>query len=154
MHPIISSASFRTFTGAVLLGVTLVSSATSAATIDVFRDPNCGCCSKWISYLQKNGYRVNDHLQSDMDTFKKAQGIPDGLSSCHTGIIGGKFVEGHVPVEQIALLEKRDDLLGVAAPGMPTGSPGMERGGVRDAYQIIGLTRHGDEEVVASYEAQ
>ncbi len=89
-----------------------------------------------------------------MHAFKQAQGVPDRLVSCHTGIMSGKFIEGHVPVEQIALLEQRDDLRGVAAPGMPAGSPGMERGGVRDAYQIIGVTRQGDEEIVASYKAQ
>ncbi|MFJ3486838.1 DUF411 domain-containing protein [Pseudomonas sp. NPDC090202] len=132
----------------------MFASVVSAATIDVHRDPNCGCCTQWISYLEKNGYQVNDHLENDMHAFKQAQGIPDKLASCHTGIIGGKFIEGHVPVEQIAVLEQRDDLRGVAAPGMPIGSPGMERGGVRDAYPIIGLTRQGDEEVVARYEAQ
>jgi hypothetical protein len=125
----------------------------SAATIDVFRDPNCGCCSKWITYLKNNGYQVNDHLENDMHGFKQAQKIPDPLTSCHTGLINGKFIEGHVPVEQIAVLEGRDDLRGVAAPGMPAGSPGMERGGVRDAHQILGLTTGGDIEVVARYQA-
>lgn len=144
----------RQCAGAALFGLSLSVAAAPVTVIDVFRDPNCGCCTKWISYLEKNGYQVKDHLESDMHAFKQAHEIPERLSSCHTGIIGGKFIEGHVPVEQIIVLEQRDDLRGVAAPGMPTGSPGMERGGVREAYQIIGMTRKGGDEVVASYKAQ
>ncbi len=148
------SSNLRLITASVMFGSSLLATAASSATIDVFRDPNCGCCTKWIKYLESSGYQVIDHVQSDMHAFKQAQGVPDRLSSCHTAIIGGKFIEGHVPVEQIAVLEQRLDLLGVAAHGIPMGSPGMERGGMRDAYQIVGLTRQGNDEVVANYEAR
>jgi len=76
------------------------------------------------------------------------------LASCHTAVIDGKFVEGHVPADQVLALRKRDDLLGIAAPGMPMGSPGMEMDGSSDAYQVIGLTRDGEDVVVADYPAR
>jgi hypothetical protein len=97
---------------------------------------------------------VVDHLEDNMSQVKENLGVPAKLGSCHTGVVNGKFVEGHVPVEQIAELSKRPDLIGVAAPGMPMGSPGMESGNRRSAYQIIGLTRSGAEKVVADYPAR
>jgi len=94
---------------------------------------------------------VNDHLEPNMSSVKQRFGVVPHLSSCHTAVIGGKFVEGHVPVAQIHELEKRPELLGIAAPGMPVGSPGMEMGQTKQAYKIIGLTRDGTDEVVADY---
>ena len=95
--------------------------------IEVHRYAKCASCKKWNSHLEANGFKVEDH------------GVPPRLASCHTAIINGKFVEGHVPADQVLALSKRDDLLGVAAPGMPMGSPGMEMDGMSDAYQVIGL---------------
>ena len=141
---------------AMLIAVGTVSlvQAAPAQTIDVHRDPNCGCCSKWIAYLRDNGFTVNDHLEDNMSAVKARLGVPDKLASCHTGVVNGKFVEGHVPVQQIAELAKRADLKGVAAPGMPMGSPGMESGNRKSAYQVIGLTNQDKELVVADYPAQ
>ncbi|PZW70265.1 MULTISPECIES: DUF411 domain-containing protein [unclassified Pseudomonas] len=119
--------------------------------IDVHRDANCGCCKGWISHLQANGFSVNDHIETDMHAVKERLGVPERLGSCHTGVIDGKFVEGHVPAADILKLRERRDLIGIAAPGMPTGSPGMERGNIRDAYQVIGLDAQGGESVVSSY---
>lgn len=138
----------------VSLGFGSLAQAEPTHSIDVYRDPNCGCCSNWITYLRDNGYTVNDHLEADMSSVKTRLGVPEKLGSCHTGVVNGKFVEGHVPVQQIQELTQRGDLLGVAAPGMPMGSPGMEAGERRSAHQIIGLTRTGQEEVVASYGAR
>lgn len=128
--------------------------ASPAQLIDVYRDPNCGCCSKWIAYLRDHGFTVNDHVEENMSAVKAKLGVPEKLMSCHTGVLNGKFIEGHVPVQQIAELQGRADLKGVAAPGMPMGSPGMEAGGHKSAYQIIGLTKTGAQEVVADYPAQ
>lgn len=141
---------------AMLIAVGTVSlvQAAPTQTIDVHRDPNCGCCSKWIAYLRDNGFTVNDHLEDNMSAVKAKLGVPDKLGSCHTGVVNGKFVEGHVPVQQIAELAKRSDLKGVAAPGMPMGSPGMESGNRKSAYQVIGLTNQGKQLVVADYPAQ
>ncbi|MBG6286295.1 DUF411 domain-containing protein [Pseudomonas nitroreducens] len=136
-----------------MAGLFMASIAQAATTIDVYRDPNCGCCKSWIKYLEANGFSVNDHVEPNMSAVKQRVGVAPRLSSCHTAVIGGKFVEGHVPVAQIHELEKRPELLGIAAPGMPVGSPGMEMGQTKQAYQIIGLTRDGTDEVVANYPA-
>ncbi|TDF86389.1 DUF411 domain-containing protein [Pseudomonas sp. H9] len=125
--------------------------AQAGQTIDVYRDPNCGCCKEWINHLQANGFTVNDHVEPNMSAVKQRLGVAPRLASCHTGVIDGKFVEGHVPAEQVKLLAKRSDLRGVAVPGMPMGSPGMEMGDHKDAYQVIGLTKDGRDEVVANY---
>ncbi|MGH8379388.1 DUF411 domain-containing protein [Pseudomonas sp.] len=125
--------------------------AQAGQTIDVYRDPNCGCCKEWISHLRDNGLTVNDHVEPNMSAVKQRLGVAPRLASCHTGVIDGKFVEGHVPAEQVKLLAKRSDLRGLAVPGMPMGSPGMEMGEHKDAYQVIGLTKDGRDEVVANY---
>ncbi|RMR00469.1 CopG protein [Pseudomonas savastanoi pv. glycinea] len=138
----------------IAVGTVSLVQAAPTQTIDVHRDPNCGCCSKWIAYLRDNGFTVNDHMEENMSAVKARLGVPDKLASCHTGVVNGKFVEGHVPVQQIAELAKRADLKGVAAPGMPMGSPGMESGNLKSAYQVTGLTTHGEELVVADYPRQ
>lgn len=127
--------------------------AAEALSIDVHRDPNCGCCKAWISHLEDNGFSVVDHVETDMTALKQRLGVPPRLASCHTGVIDGKFVEGHVPAADILKLRQQPDLLGAAVPGMPTGSPGMERGEVRDAYQVIGLDKQGKERVLNEYSA-
>lgn len=138
----------------LLLATTLLVAAASqvAETIsmDVHRDANCGCCKDWISHLEANGIQVKDHVESDMTAVKQRLGVPPRLASCHTGVIDGKFVEGHVPASDILKLRQRPDLLGAAVPGMPHGSPGMETGVVH-AYQVIGLQQDGKEEVLADY---
>lgn len=135
------------------LFITTLAQAAEPLTIDVHRDANCGCCKKWISHLQENGFKVNDHVEADMGSVKQRLGVAPNLRSCHTAEINGKFVEGHVPADQVVALSKRDDLLGVAAPGMPMGSPGMEMEGMSDAYQVIGQKKDGAQTVVADYPA-
>ncbi|KJZ61973.1 DUF411 domain-containing protein [Pseudomonas fluorescens] len=134
---------------ALLIGST--AQAAQALTIDVHRDANCGCCKKWIQHLEANGFTVVDHVETNMSEVKQNLGVAPRLSSCHTAMINGKFVEGHVPAEQIIAMSKRDDLLGIAVPGMPAGSPGMEVNGKHDAYQVIGLTKAGTDLVIAEY---
>lgn len=131
--------------------VTSLAQASEALTIDVHRDANCGCCKAWISHLQDNGFTVNDHVEADMSAVKQRLGVPPRLASCHTGVIDGKFVEGHVPAADILKLRERPDLLGAAVPGMPMGSPGMEYGDRVDAYQVIGLDRESQDQVLADY---
>lgn len=139
-----------------VLAALLLSNLSFAAeplTIDVHRDANCGCCKAWISHLQDNGFTVNDHVEADMRAVKQRLGVPPRLASCHTGVINGQFVEGHVPAADILKLRQKPDLMGAAVPGMPAGSPGMEYGNVRDAYQVIGLDRQGAERVINQYSA-
>src|SRR5690349_4532261 len=100
----------------IALSALFISSLAQAADlvpIEVHRDANCGCCKKWISHLEANGFKVEDHVEADMSEFKQRHGVPPRLASCHTALINGKFVEGHVPADQVLALSKRDDLLGV-----------------------------------------
>lgn len=127
--------------------------AADAPTIDVHRDANCGCCKDWIRHLEANGFKVHDHVEADMPALKQRLGVAPRLASCHTAVIDGKFVEGHVPAAQILELRQRPDLRGLAVPGMPHGSPGMEYGDRKDSYQVIGLTQAGTDEVLENYPA-
>ncbi|MGX5728011.1 DUF411 domain-containing protein [Metapseudomonas otitidis] len=136
-----------------LLVAPLFAQAADPVTLDVYRDPNCGCCKAWISHLRDNGLQVNDHVENDMAAVKERLGVPHRLGSCHTGVIDGKFVEGHVPARDVLRLRERADLIGAAVPGMPIGSPGMEMGDRQDAYQVVGLDRQGRESVLAEYPA-
>ncbi|MFN3770399.1 MAG: DUF411 domain-containing protein [Ectopseudomonas guguanensis] len=130
---------------------TSLAQAGEALTIDVHRDANCGCCKAWIDHLQDNGFTVNDHVEADMSAVKQKLGVPPRLASCHTGVIDGKFVEGHVPAADILKLHQRPDLIGAAVPGMPMGSPGMEYGDRIDAYQVIGLDNQRQDVVLSDY---
>ncbi|WP_236210002.1 DUF411 domain-containing protein [Metapseudomonas otitidis] len=136
-----------------LLAAPLFAQAADPVTLDVYRDPNCGCCKAWISHLRDNGLQVNDHVENDMAAVKERLGVPHRLGSCHTGVIDGKFVEGHVPARNVLRLRERADLIGAAVPGMPIGSPGMEMGDRQDAYQVVGLDSQGRESVLAEYPA-
>lgn len=144
---------FSNLSKTLLLAITAgwLTQALAAPVIDVHRDASCGCCSKWISYLEHNGFTVNDHVETDMAAVKQRLGVPAGMGSCHTGVINGQFVEGHVPVQQIIDLNKRPELIGIAVPGMPVGSPGMEHGDRQDAYQVIGVNKAGERVVVGDY---
>lgn len=139
---------------AFIAALFMAGSVHAADVIDVHRDANCGCCKDWVKYLQANGFEVRDHVESNMSAVKERLGVAPRLGSCHTGVIDGKFVEGHVPVAQIRELQQRRDLLGVAAPGMPAGSPGMDYGQPAQAYQVIGLTAEGTDLVLANYPAE
>ena len=135
----------------VLLGGCQEKAVVEQLVIDVHRDANCGCCKDWIAHLEDNGFTVRDHVEPDMVAVKMKHGVPPRLASCHTAVIDGRFVEGHVPAQQVLELRKRPDLRGLAVPGMPAGSPGMEMGDRQDAYQVIGLASNGQEEVIARY---
>ncbi|MDU9413428.1 DUF411 domain-containing protein [Pseudomonas sp. zfem005] len=138
---------------ASLLFGPLFAQAAETVSMDVYRDPNCGCCKAWISHLRDNGIQVNDHVERDMASVKTRLGVPHGLGSCHTGVVDGKFVEGHVPASDVLKLRERKDLIGAAVPGMPMGSPGMEMDGMQDAYQVIGVSAQGQQSVLAEYPA-
>jgi hypothetical protein len=138
---------------AIFAALFMAGSAQAAEIIDVHRDANCGCCKDWVKYLQANGFEVRDHVESNMSAVKQRLGVAPRLASCHTGVIDGKFVEGHVSIAQIHELKQRNDLAGVAVPGMPAGSPGMDYGQPAQAYQVIGLTTSGKDVVIAEYPA-
>ncbi len=122
-----------------LLGST---ESASAGTITVWKSPTCGCCAGWVSYMRGKGYRVNVTDVGDIVPTKVRFGIPEALHSCHTSKIDNYIIEGHVPADAIAkLLAQRPDLKGIALPGMPAGSPGMD--GVPGIYHVVGFTDDG-----------
>jgi len=111
-----------------------------AEAVDVLRDPSCGCCGGWVDHLKLAGLTVNVEERSDLDPIKRRLGIPEELWACHTATVGGYAVEGHVPAHAIArLLAERPGFKGVAVPGMPIGSPGMESGDHEDVFEVIGF---------------
>lgn len=104
----------------------------------VYKDPNCGCCSQWIDHVRKAGFTVDVKDTSDMDSMKSAIGLPAALASCHTAKVGSYIVEGHVPADLIVkLLREKPAARGLAVPGMPVGSPGMEMGNRKDPYDVL-----------------
>ena len=102
--------------------------ASAAPTnITVYKSPTCGCCGKWIEHLEANGFKVKAVNQADVSPIKQQHGVPYALGSCHTALVDGYVIEGHVPADDIKrLLRERPKAVGLAVPGMPTGSPGME----------------------------
>ena len=99
----------------------------AAPLIDVYKNPSCGCCGQWIAYLQKAGYQVATHNVTDISAARKKLGMPEKYGSCHTAKVGNYLLEGHVPVADIKrLLKEKPQAIGIAVPGMPAGSPGMD----------------------------
>lgn len=120
-------------------------------TITVYKDAGCGCCKSWIAHLVKHGYRVDAKDTPDMTEVKRALGVPDGLSACHTAVVNGYLIEGHVPAADIArLLKDKPKVAGLAVPGMPMGSPGME-GPRTQHYQVLSFDKTGKTKIFASY---
>ena len=124
----------------------------AAATIEVVKSPYCGCCTQWIEYLRHEGFEVNVTEAEDVTPTARRLGVPDDLRSCHTASAGGYAIEGHVPAADIRrLLRERPAAAGIAVPGMPVGSPGMEQGDRRQAYDTILFTRDGGRRVFARH---
>ncbi len=137
--------------GAVLLAAAFSPLAMATNAITVYHDPACGCCVEWISYLRAQGYTVAVHEDQAMTDIKIKLGVPPDAASCHTALINGYVIEGHVPVEDIRrLLAEHPDARGLAAPGMPMGSPGMEVG-APERYDVVLMGWDGSTRVYASH---
>lgn len=123
----------------------------TARTVTIYKDPSCGCCTKWGELLQKSGFAVTIRPLTELDTAKYV--VPPALHSCHTAIVDGHIVEGHVPVADVQRMLKQGSAIhGLSVPGMPIGSPGMEVPGTRaQAYDVIAFDRTGKSHVFASY---
>lgn len=118
----------------------------TAAAMTVHRDPNCGCCTNWAQIARKAGFQVDVRDDPDMAGVKQRLGVPAKLASCHTAEIGGFVIEGHVPIEQVRRLlrERPAGVRGLAVPGMPAGSPGMEMpDGTRQPFQVMAFGEAG-----------
>ncbi len=118
--------------------------AGAAPSMTVYKSPTCGCCSKWVEHMKANGFNVTALDVEDIAVPMRAYNVPSSLASCHTAIVGGYVVEGHVPADVVSrMLREKPAITGIAAPGMPVGSPGMEVPGYKDAYNIISFDRAG-----------
>jgi hypothetical protein len=121
----------------------------------VNRSPTCSCCGKWIEHLKQNNFNVKDVVSDDVQAVKNKYGVTQELASCHTAIVNGYVVEGHVPANDIrTLLKNKPDVVGITVPGMPSGTPGMEMGGRKDAYQVISFDKKNQHQVFNSYQAE
>jgi hypothetical protein len=110
----------------------------------VYKTPTCGCCRAWVDHVEAAGFVVEARDTADVTPIKTQNGLPQHLASCHTAIVDGYVIEGHVPADVIRrLLAERPQVTGVAVPGMPAGSPGMEMGSRKDPYDIIAFARDG-----------
>jgi len=109
----------------------------------VYKSPTCGCCTKWIDHLEENDIDVESQDVRDVSPIKRANGVPPGMTACHTALAGGYFIEGHVPAEDVKrLLKERPEIAGLTVPGMPIGSPGME-GPHPERYRVFAVGRDG-----------
>ena len=124
----------------------------AAQTIEVVKSPYCGCCTQWVEHLRAEGFEVRVVEAEDVTPAARQAGVPDDLRSCHTATVEGYAIEGHVPAADIRrLLAERPDAAGIAVPGMPIGSPGMEQGDKRQAYSTILFGRGGRRQVFARH---
>ena len=138
--------------GLSTLAVTRTRAASLWPAIDVFKSPSCGCCGAWVEHLKAAGFDVRVTDVDDTTATRKRLGMPDAFGSCHTGTVGGYALEGHVPAADVKrLLAAKPKAVGLAVPGMPVGSPGMEVGTRRDPYDVLLVERNGRSTVFASY---
>lgn len=138
---------------AAMTAPSLVRAATGTP-IEVWKDPSCGCCHDWIAHMQANGFSVTIHDNGN-NAVRSRLGLPQKLGSCHTALVGGYLIEGHVPASDVrALLQQKPQALGLAVPGMPVGSPGMDGavyGNRRDPYDVLLVARDGSTRIFKSY---
>jgi hypothetical protein len=139
--------------GAAALAVALTTVAIVSAqrepapTMEVYKSPTCGCCTKWVEHVRQAGFtaKVNELGDEALDALKAKHGIPRTAQSCHTALVGGYIVEGHVPATEVhRLLKEKPAVAGIAVGGMPTGSPGMEVAGVPPrTYNVVTFDKQG-----------
>ncbi len=133
--------------GGFALMVAAFPMATLAAEITVYKSAQCGCCKKWVEHMRQNGFEVTAVDVRNLDEIKRKHAVPGHLAACHTSIAGGYVVEGHVPADAVKrLLSERPKVMGIAVPGMPMGSPGME-GDRKDPYEIMSFDTAGETKV-------
>ncbi len=122
--------------------------------MQVYKTATCGCCGKWVDHLRANGFKVTVTEVSSVAEYRTKLGVPNNLASCHTGVVNGYAVEGHVPAREIKkMLEEKPKAVGLAVPGMPVGSPGMEMGYRVDPYDVLLFDKAGSITVYGKYEA-
>lgn len=125
----------------------------SGPVVEVFKSATCGCCGKWVEHLQAHGFTVRTTVTEALDDIKARHQIPGSVRSCHTAVVGGYVIEGHVPAPDVQrLLKDRPAVAGIGVPGMPIGSPGMEVPGMKvQPYDVLAFTKQGATRVFASH---
>ena len=142
---------------AVVTSVTIVTGViaqSKAPGIAVYKDPSCGCCAKWVEHLRQGGFAPTVTETAGVDEVKTRHRVPPQARSCHTALVGGYVIEGHVPAADIQRLlkERPAGVIGLAVPGMPIGSPGMEVAGVKaQAYDVLAFDKSSRTTVFASH---
>jgi hypothetical protein len=138
--------------GAVSRRLLALAPAAPPVEITVYKDPSCGCCKQWVAHMEANGFKAKTFDTADMASVKKRLGVPDALQSCHTGFVGGYAIEGHVPAADVQrLLREKPKVVGIAVPGMPVGSPGMEMGARKDTYDVVAFAAGGKTSIFAKH---
>ena len=128
------------------------SAAAVAAEITVYKSPTCGCCKEWVKHLQANGFSVIARDVPDVTQYKIANDVPVTLGSCHTATVDGYVIEGHVPAGAPSVgASRRSPIRGLAVPGMPIGSPGMEQGAHKERYDVLTFDKKGNTSVYARH---
>ncbi|MDI1327742.1 MAG: DUF411 domain-containing protein [Brevundimonas sp.] len=153
MHPTLNR---RVLLGVGLLvgmGGTACAQTRPARNLTVFKTPTCACCDGWIAHMRESGFTTTITVLPDLQSVRSSRGMPDALASCHTGVIDGYVVEGHVPAQDvIRLLAERPRAVGLAVPAMPLGSPGMETPqGHKDPYDTLLVLASGATRVFARH---
>ncbi|MEQ9560652.1 MAG: DUF411 domain-containing protein [Rhodospirillales bacterium] len=139
---------------ALAAALVLFPAAAFAAEITVYKSPHCGCCGAWVTHMKDHGHDVKTVGMEDLTTIKKMTGIPEPLQSCHTAVVDGYVIEGHVPASDVArLLLEKPKARGLAVPGMPVGSPGME-GPNPEAFDVVLFQTDGSSAVYARHQGK
>jgi hypothetical protein len=137
-----------------LLAAPVWAAKAPATPMEVWKDPNCGCCKDWVEHLEQAGFAVRVY-DTGNEAKRAALGMPQALGSCHTGVVGGYAIEGHVPAKDIQrLLREKPKALGLSVPGMPIGSPGMDGAiykGRKDPFDVLLVAANGNSTVFQSY---
>lgn len=135
-------------------GLAMAQTPAAAPLVDVYKSASCGCCGDWVIHMEKSGFRtkVTNLSDDDLADVKTQRKVPLRAQSCHTAIVSGYIVEGHVPASDVKrLLKERPAVVGVAVPGMPIGAPGMEMGNTVKPYKVVTFDKAGELKVYASY---
>ena len=126
--------------------------ADESAKVEVYKSPSCGCCSLWVEHMKNSGFEVEIHNVRNVTPFRERFGVPDSAASCHTALVGGYAIEGHVPAADVKrLLREKPKAVGIAVPGMVQGSPGMEQGGGKDPYNVVLFNARGRTTVFSAH---
>ncbi|MBG1267828.1 DUF411 domain-containing protein [Nostoc sp. WHI] len=124
----------------------------TALNATVYHSPDCNCCGGWIDHLKAQGFEITDFSTPDIETIKQKFNVPDNLSSCHTAIINGYVIEGHVPANDIKrLLQEKPNVVGLSVPNMPVGTPGMEMGNQKDPFTVFAFNHNNSVMVFNKY---